>query len=58
MESVILRKSKVILEISDLKGRIHTLKAARPVDIVVIRALALKVIDLQNELNVIEVILH
>jgi len=58
MESVHLRKQKVNLEISDLRMRINILKSAKPVDLVVVRALALKVVDLQKELEVIDVMLH
>jgi 16S rRNA G527 N7-methylase RsmG len=59
MESVHQRKHKVNLEISDLRARITTLKSNKlAVDLVVIRALALKVVDLQKELDVIDVMLH
>ncbi len=59
MESVHQRKQKVNLEISDLRARITTLKSTKlVVDLVVIRALALKVVDLQKELEVIDVMLH
>ena len=59
MESVHQRKQKVNLEISDLRARITTLKSSKIIfDLVVIRALALKVVDLQKELEVIDVMLR
>ncbi len=68
MDKVIYRKSDINKEIIDLKRRIADEKKCldlsidvptgkpRP-DIVVIRALALKVTDLQRELDVINVML-
>jgi hypothetical protein len=59
MESVYQRRQKINLEISDLRTRINTLKITKIiVDLVVIRALALKVVDLQKELEVIDVMLR
>jgi hypothetical protein len=58
MEHIIHRKHSVNAEIDDLKKRIHNLKSIKPTDLVVIRALALKVTDLNNELAVIDVIMN
>ncbi len=54
---VLQRKQHINHEISDLRRRIGSLKQNKPMDIVVVRSLALKVTDLQKELDVIEVML-
>lgn len=57
ISKVVQRRQHVHNEMADLKRRIGYMKTLKPVDIVVVRALALKVTDLQNELNVIEIML-
>ena len=57
INKVLQRKQHINHEIADLKRRIGSLKQNKPVDIVVVRSLALKVTDLQKELDVIEVMI-